>query len=138
QHSWILSFDKAQQEIEDFWEWCAMDDQLQRLVLCLEQLGVFVSELFCLLALCDLVKKDRNSIRGRINAVLKPAVPWLIIVLHLNENLFVHGLLVGQMKGLPDTFWKFSPDMLSNEVLGQPSEQAGGLPVYVGVAPCFV
>src|SRR5262249_32710913 len=108
------------------------------LVLCLEQLGVFVSELFCLLALRDLMKKDRNPIRGWINAVLKPAVPRLIIVLHLNENLFVHGLLVGHMKGLPDTFWEFSPEMLSNEVLGQPSEKAGGLPVYVAVAPCFV
>src|SRR2546428_7000195 len=91
--------------------------------------------LLCLLAFGNLVEEDRKTVRGRINAIFKPAVPRFVVILRLNEDLLRHRLLVSELKRLPYALRKLRPDMPPDKSPRLPAEKFFGLLVHVGISP---
>ena len=84
------------------------------------------------------MEEDRQPVRGRVDTVLEPAVPGLVVGLDLNEDLFRHGPLIRELEGLSDAFGKERPYVVAEEVLRLPSKKFGGLTIHVRLPPVLI
>jgi hypothetical protein len=90
-------------------------------------------------ALGDFSKEDGQGIGRRIDAVLEPEIPRLIMFLEHDGGLFPHCLFVRRLKRLTHSFRLFRPDMFADEIRRLlPLKYFRSLLVDIDVIPIFI
>ncbi len=81
------------------------------------------------------MKKDGDTVVGRINSVFEPHVVRWIIFLEHDELPVVHRLFVCPVERLPHSLRKFRPNMFADHLLRVPTEYFSRRLVHESISP---
>ena len=105
----------------------------------LKKILALIEESLNSFAIRNFGEQDQETIGRRVDAILKPEIPRLIVILEDERYLFPHRLFVCDLKGLAYPFGIFCPDMFANQISRfMPLQHDRSLLVYVDVMPVFI